>query len=160
MLETYAKTQHYVLSDLLRDPIMSLVRISTLQPRTRHTLLGQHVGVHVGVRAYGSSVLKEPCPAWKNASSFTTLKYQQHLRRSESIHIVCHSLSSDGSFTMGLMIRKPEGSVGSAFPAILVGLFVAFGGVLFGYVHFYNHCNRMLIILSDMTLVPSVVSLE
>lgn len=34
---------------------------------------------------------------------------------------------------MGLMIRKPEGAVGSAFPAIIVGLFVAFGGVLFGY---------------------------
>lgn len=35
---------------------------------------------------------------------------------------------------MGLLIKKPEGAVGSAFPAILVGLFVAFGGVLFGYV--------------------------
>jgi SP family sugar:H+ symporter-like MFS transporter len=35
---------------------------------------------------------------------------------------------------MGLMLRKPEGSAGSALPAILVGLFVAFGGVLFGYV--------------------------
>ncbi|EAT87864.1 hypothetical protein HBI56_092330 [Parastagonospora nodorum] len=34
---------------------------------------------------------------------------------------------------MGLMLKKPEGSAGSAFPAILVGLFVAFGGVLFGY---------------------------
>ncbi|KAH8732654.1 general substrate transporter [Phaeosphaeriaceae sp. PMI808] len=34
---------------------------------------------------------------------------------------------------MGLMLKKPEGSVGSALPAILVGLFVAFGGVLFGY---------------------------
>jgi hypothetical protein len=33
---------------------------------------------------------------------------------------------------MGLMLKKPEGSAGSAFPAILVGLFVAFGGVLFG----------------------------
>lgn len=35
---------------------------------------------------------------------------------------------------MGIMLKKPEGSAGSAFPAILVGLFVAFGGVLFGYV--------------------------
>lgn len=34
---------------------------------------------------------------------------------------------------MGLMIQKPEGSAGSALPAILVGLFVAFGGVLYGY---------------------------
>jgi SP family sugar:H+ symporter-like MFS transporter len=46
---------------------------------------------------------------------------------------------------MGLLIQKPEGSVGSAFPAILVGLFVAFGGVLFGYVYcvpsFYLDAN-------------------
>ncbi|RDI80355.1 hypothetical protein Vi05172_g9707 [Venturia inaequalis] len=34
---------------------------------------------------------------------------------------------------MGIMIKKPEGTVGSAWPAILVGLFVAFGGILFGY---------------------------
>jgi hypothetical protein len=31
------------------------------------------------------------------------------------------------------MIKKPEGVPGSTMPAILVGLFVAFGGVLFGY---------------------------
>lgn len=30
-------------------------------------------------------------------------------------------------------LKKPEGSAGSAVPAILIGLFVAFGGVLFGY---------------------------
>lgn len=34
---------------------------------------------------------------------------------------------------MGLMIKKPEHVAGSAAPAILIGLFVAFGGVLFGY---------------------------
>jgi len=34
---------------------------------------------------------------------------------------------------MGLMLKRPEGSAGSALPAIMVGLFVAFGGVLFGY---------------------------
>ncbi|KAF2009862.1 general substrate transporter [Aaosphaeria arxii CBS 175.79] len=34
---------------------------------------------------------------------------------------------------MGFLIQKPEGTAGSALPAILVGLFVAFGGVLFGY---------------------------
>jgi SP family sugar:H+ symporter-like MFS transporter len=33
---------------------------------------------------------------------------------------------------MGLMLKKPEGAPGSAIPAIIVGLFVAFGGVLFG----------------------------
>ncbi|KAH8757052.1 general substrate transporter [Hyaloscypha finlandica] len=34
---------------------------------------------------------------------------------------------------MGLMLRKPEGTPGKSWPAILIGLFVAFGGVLFGY---------------------------
>ncbi|KAF1833045.1 general substrate transporter [Decorospora gaudefroyi] len=34
---------------------------------------------------------------------------------------------------MGLMLKKPEHVAGSTMPAILVGLFVAFGGVLFGY---------------------------
>ena len=34
---------------------------------------------------------------------------------------------------MGLMLKKPEGSAGATLPAVLVGLFVAFGGVLFGY---------------------------
>ncbi|KAL8681452.1 MAG: hypothetical protein Q9186_002458 [Xanthomendoza sp. 1 TL-2023] len=34
---------------------------------------------------------------------------------------------------MGIMIKKPEHVAGSAAPAILIGLFVAFGGVLFGY---------------------------
>lgn len=30
------------------------------------------------------------------------------------------------------MLKKPEQVPGSATPAILIGLFVAFGGVLFG----------------------------
>lgn len=34
---------------------------------------------------------------------------------------------------MGIRIKAPEGAVGSATPAIVIGLFVAFGGVLFGY---------------------------
>jgi len=34
---------------------------------------------------------------------------------------------------MGLMLKKPEGAAGATLPAVLVGLFVAFGGVLFGY---------------------------
>lgn len=34
---------------------------------------------------------------------------------------------------MGLMIKKPEHVAGSAAPAIIIGCFVAFGGVLFGY---------------------------
>jgi hypothetical protein len=35
---------------------------------------------------------------------------------------------------MRLMLQKPEGEVGASWPAIAIGLFVAFGGVLFGYV--------------------------
>ncbi|OXV10049.1 hypothetical protein Egran_02189 [Elaphomyces granulatus] len=34
---------------------------------------------------------------------------------------------------MGLKLKKPDDAVGSATPAILIGCFVAFGGVLFGY---------------------------
>jgi len=34
---------------------------------------------------------------------------------------------------MGIMLKKPEGTPGSAVPAIIIGLFVAFGGILFGY---------------------------
>lgn len=31
------------------------------------------------------------------------------------------------------VLGKPEGEPGSAWPSILVGIFVAFGGVLYGY---------------------------
>ncbi|KAI9784782.1 MAG: Plasma membrane low glucose sensor [Geoglossum umbratile] len=34
---------------------------------------------------------------------------------------------------MGMMITPPKDAPGSATPAILIGLFVAFGGILFGY---------------------------
>jgi len=34
---------------------------------------------------------------------------------------------------MRLAIQKPDDVVGATWPAVLVGLFVAFGGVLFGY---------------------------
>lgn len=34
---------------------------------------------------------------------------------------------------MGLGIKKPADEPGAAWPAICLGLFVAFGGVLFGY---------------------------
>lgn len=32
-----------------------------------------------------------------------------------------------------LKINKPQDEAGAAWPAICVGMFVAFGGVLFGY---------------------------
>ncbi|TKA62552.1 hypothetical protein B0A49_11132, partial [Cryomyces minteri] len=34
---------------------------------------------------------------------------------------------------MGVLLKKPPNAAGAAWPAIVVGLFVAFGGVLFGY---------------------------
>ncbi|KAJ5778378.1 general substrate transporter [Penicillium odoratum] len=34
---------------------------------------------------------------------------------------------------MGLMLKSPEGTPGKSWPAILIGCFVAFGGVLYGY---------------------------
>jgi MFS transporter, SP family, sugar:H+ symporter len=33
---------------------------------------------------------------------------------------------------MGLMIKKPDDVVGSAAPAIIIDVFVAFGGILVG----------------------------
>jgi SP family sugar:H+ symporter-like MFS transporter len=35
---------------------------------------------------------------------------------------------------MGIALKKPDDVAGSAAPAIIIGMFVAFGGVLFGYV--------------------------
>lgn len=35
---------------------------------------------------------------------------------------------------MGFGIRKPVDEEGKALPAIIIGVFVAFGGILFGYV--------------------------
>lgn len=34
---------------------------------------------------------------------------------------------------MGFALRKPEGEPGASWPAIVIGLFVAFGGVLYGF---------------------------
>lgn len=34
---------------------------------------------------------------------------------------------------MGAMLKMPQDAAGSAWPAIIIGMFVAFGGVLFGY---------------------------
>lgn len=39
---------------------------------------------------------------------------------------------------MGLGLKKPEGTPGKSWLAILIGMFVAFGGVLFGYVPAYD----------------------
>jgi hypothetical protein len=61
---------------------------------------------------------------------------------------------------MGLMLKKPEGSAGSALPAILVGLFVAFGGVLFGYVLCTSTFMPVPLTLPDMILAQLVVSWE
>jgi len=36
---------------------------------------------------------------------------------------------------MAVTLRRPPGEAGSAVPAIVVGLFAAFGGILFGYVY-------------------------
>lgn len=44
-------------------------------------------------------------------------------------------------FKMGLMIKKPEEAAGAAWPAIVIGLFVAFGGVLFG-MRFYRRLDK------------------
>jgi len=42
---------------------------------------------------------------------------------------------------MGVMLKKPDDVAGSAAPAIIIGMFVAFGGVLFGYVPSCHVCS-------------------
>lgn len=42
---------------------------------------------------------------------------------------------------MGFALRKPEDTAGSAAPAIIIGLFVAFGGVLYGYALLFTPCR-------------------
>jgi hypothetical protein len=39
----------------------------------------------------------------------------------------------DTTNRMGISLKKPEGVPGKSWPAIMIGMFVAFGGVLFGY---------------------------
>lgn len=63
---------------------------------------------------------------------------------------------------MGFGINKPAGEEGKALPAILIGVFVAFGGILFGYVSIPNRCYSDTILMahpfSDMILEVSAVS--
>lgn len=54
-------------------------------------------------------------------------------------------------------MKKPQGVAGSTAPAILVGLFVAFGGVLFGYASSISY-QRTMLTFTVMILVPLVVS--
>ena len=42
---------------------------------------------------------------------------------------------------MGFMLRKPADEAGKAGPAIMIGLFVAFGGILFGYSLLQGHAT-------------------
>jgi len=49
-----------------------------------------------------------------------------------------YTYSLHGFLSMPLVLRKPPGTAGSAVPAIAIGLFVAFGGVLFGCVLFLS----------------------
>lgn len=60
---------------------------------------------------------------------------------------------------MGFTLRKPEGEAGEAGPAIMIGLFVAFGGILYGYVMLLIGLLRlnMLLIAIVMILVRLMV---
>lgn len=63
---------------------------------------------------------------------------------------------------MGFGLNKPAGEEGKALPAILIGVFVAFGGILFGYVSILNRCDSDTILIGhpflDMILEVSAVS--
>jgi len=49
-------------------------------------------------------------------------------------HLYSTTFNPISATPMGFLIKKPDDVPGSALPATLVGLFVAFGGVLFGFV--------------------------
>lgn len=71
-----------------------------------------------------------------------------------------HSLLLTKTFaTMGFMLKAPAGTPGSAAPAIMIGLFVAFGGVLFGYVTTLSVSQNNLLTSTVMIPVPLVVFL-
>ena len=98
-------------------------------------------------KLHASSLLASSCP-WDSAYR-CGIQAQEYLRliacRSSStiltavnlIHstLPIHTVSSSKtSAAMGFMLKAPAGTPGSAAPAIMIGLFVAFGGVLFGFV--------------------------
>jgi hypothetical protein len=62
-------------------------------------------------------------------------------------------------FIMGVMLKKPADAPGSATPAIVIGMFVAFGGVLFGYVALLVDLRTFSDRVSAMILAPLVASL-
>ncbi|KAF2669001.1 general substrate transporter [Microthyrium microscopicum] len=74
---------------------------------------------------------------------------------------------------MPLALKKPEGEPGAAWPAIMVGVFVAFGGVLYGYdtgtisgisaMDFWLHSfadksNNYMLTSSQNSLIVSILS--
>jgi hypothetical protein len=46
---------------------------------------------------------------------------------------------------MGVMLKKPEGEAGKSGPAIAIGLFVAFGGILYGYAFSYSNSPHIFL---------------
>lgn len=65
---------------------------------------------------------------------------------------------------MGFAIKKPADATGSAMPAICIGLFVAFGGVLFGYVllslRFLSSCTQTNIYRYDTGTISGILAMK
>lgn len=57
------------------------------------------------------------------------------------------------------MLKKPDDADGKSWPAIVIGLFVAFGGVLFGYAITVSNDSFLSSLDSDMTRALSQASL-
>lgn len=51
------------------------------------------------------------------------------------------------------MIKKPEDVPGATWPAIVVGMFVAFGGVLWVLQRLYIHLFQRLTVRLDMGMI-------
>jgi hypothetical protein len=63
---------------------------------------------------------------------------------------------------MGLFFNKPADVAGSATPAILVGMFVAFGGVLFGYVRLFQilPCQQLTRTSYDTGTIGGILAMK
>ncbi|CAG8980944.1 hypothetical protein HYALB_00003803 [Hymenoscyphus albidus] len=77
----------------------------------------------------------EPCraPMLIRTASFPLLLFHvvpEHLIKSSDEGLPNFENPEDN---MGISLKKPEGVPGRSWPAIAIGMFVAFGGILFGY---------------------------
>lgn len=105
------------------------------------------------------SLLNPPpsCTPTLEDSGFVTAVQNHHRRPDPETFTHAYTLTRN---SMKGILHKPADEAGAAAPAIMIGLFVAFGGILYGYDQvirsYWEHGTDE----SDMTPAPSTVSLR